>query len=49
MEVIYMNFLEKLNLANRELRKELGKEVKILGRGFCCGTCTVTKIHNERV
>lgn len=44
-----MEFLEKLNLANRELRKELGKEVKIVGRSICCGTCTTVDIHNKRI
>lgn len=44
-----MEFLEKLNLANKELRKELGKEIKIVGRSYCCGTCTVHKINNKRI
>lgn len=41
-----MELLEKLNIANRQLRKVFGKEVKILGRSKCCGTCTTAEIHN---
>lgn len=44
-----MDLLEKLNLANRELRKVLGKEVKILSRCKCCGTCTTYEIGRQRI
>ena len=42
-----MELLEELNLANKELRKVLGKEVKVVGRSHCCGSCTIAEIEGE--
>lgn len=42
-----MEFLEKLNIANRELRKTFKKSVKVVGRGHCCRSCTLAEIEEE--
>lgn len=42
-----LNFLETLNIANRELRKVLGNEVKVLGRSECCISCTTYNIGSQ--
>ena len=42
-----MKFLEMLDKANKEIRKALGKEVKVLGRSHCCTTCTLAKITEK--
>lgn len=43
-----MKLLDLLNLANRELRKELGKDTTVLGRAQCCMTCTLSRIDEDK-
>ena len=42
-----MEFIELLKEANKEIRKELGKDVKVITNSYCCGSCTWSMIYNQ--
>lgn len=44
-----MTLLEKLDLVNKELRKELGKEVKVLGRSYDTTLYTINKLEKQEI
>ena len=43
---VVMNFIEKLDKADLEIAKAL-KEVEVIGRSFCCTSCTLAEIESD--